>query len=187
MATSAFRLRRAARAIAGGGVVAYPTEAVFGLGCDPLDAVAVARLLALKDRDPAKGLILIAAERDQLTPFVDLRAPGILERIGDTWPGPFTWLVPVRPGTPAWLTGRHNTLAVRVTAHPAAAALCRAFGGAIVSTSANRSGQTPAGSLTGVRLRFGNRLDDVLPGRCSGAGRPTEIRDARDGAVLRAG
>ncbi len=98
-----------------------------------------------------------------------------------------TWLIPARPWTPAWLTGEHDTLAVRVTDHPVAAALCRRFGGAIVSTSANRSGQTPARSLTGVRLRFGTTLDDIVPGHCGGRARPSEIRDARTGEVLRAG
>lgn len=167
--------------------MAYPTEAVFGLGCEPLDIHAVTRLLALKRRDPAKGLILIAAERDQLEPYVDFDSPAVTARITETWPGPATWLVPARPETPAWLTGKHDTLAVRVTAHPTAASLCRACGHAIVSTSANRSGQTPARSLTGVRIRFGDQLDAVVPGHCGTQARPTEIRDSRTGAVLRAG
>ncbi|MBA1146756.1 Sua5/YciO/YrdC/YwlC family protein [Ectothiorhodospiraceae bacterium WFHF3C12] len=187
MATSAFRLRLAARAIAQGGVIAYPTEAVFGLGCDPLNEQAVTRLLALKQRDPAKGLILIAAERDQLEPYVDFDSPQVSARIGDTWPGPVTWILPARPQTPAWLTGAHDTLAVRVTAHPTAAALCRACGDAIVSTSANHSGQTPARTLSAVRLRFGDELDSVVPGHCGGQAGPTEIRDSRTGKVLRAG
>lgn len=187
MAASGFRLRQAARTLADGGVVAYPTEAVFGLGCDPLNVRAVARLLALKDRAPAKGLILIAADRGHLTPYVDLDSADADGRIAATWPGPVTWLVPAYAETPDWLTGEHDTLAVRVTDHPIAAALCRHFGGAIVSTSANRSGQTPARSLTGVRLRFGTTLDGVVPGRCGGRTQPSEIRDARDGTVLRAG
>jgi len=187
MVPSRFRLRHAARLLAGGAVVAYPTEAVFGLGCDPLSEQAVRRLLHLKRRDVRKGLILIAADRAQLEPFVRLDDPLLLDRLGATWPGPVTWLMPTRPGVPSWLTGSHDTLAVRVTAHPVAAALCRAYGGALVSTSANRSSHRPARTALGARLIFGRALDDVLPGTCGGRLRPTEIRDARSGAVLRAG
>jgi L-threonylcarbamoyladenylate synthase len=183
--TSTFRVRRAAGLLAGGGVVAYPTDAVYGLGCDPLDVAAVARILALKDRSPEKGLILVAADRDQLRPFVDIDAPSVRERIGDSWPGPVTWLVPALAGVPEWLTGAHETLAVRVTAHAGAAALCRAFGGAIVSTSANRSGRAPARTALAARLAFGAALDDILPGRCGDRREPSTIRDARTGETLR--
>jgi hypothetical protein len=115
------RLRVAARVLANGGVVAYPTEAVYGLGCDPWDGMAVDRILRIKGRHRAKGLILIAADPAQLLPFVEPLPPGRMTEILATWPGPNTWLLPARPTTPAWLTGRFDTLAVRVTAHPLAA------------------------------------------------------------------
>lgn len=180
------RLRLAARVIANGGVIAYPTEAVFGLGCDPWDGEAVARVLALKRRDPAKGLILIAAEPIQLLPFVvDLPSVRMAEILA-SWPGPNTWLMPVRPRTPDWLTGRFDTLAVRVTAHPLAAGLCRAYGGAIVSTSANIAERPPARSALGARLALPGGPDLILGGACVGAGRPSMIRDGCTGRVLRA-
>lgn len=187
MPMSRFRLKHAARILAGGGVVAYPTEAVFGLGCDPSNAEAVARLLAIKRRPQDKGVILIAADSDQLAPFVTLDDPAVRTRIGASWPGPVTWLIPTRADTPRWLTGAHDTLAVRVTAHPVAAALCRLFQGPVVSTSANRSGRQPARTAAGTRLALGTEIDDVVPGRCGDRRKPTEIRDARDGAVVRAG
>ena len=184
------RLRLAARVIANGGVVAYPTEAVYGLGCDPWDQAAVARILAIKRRDPAKGLILIAADLDQLLPFVAVDAPdlppGRVQEVLASWPGPNTWLLPVRPETPDWLTGRFTTLAVRVTAHPLAAGLCRACGGAIVSTSANVADRPSARSALGVRLALPGGPDLILSGACVGAGRPSNIRDGRTGRVLRA-
>ena len=182
-----WHLREAARTLRAGGVVAYPTEAVFGLGCDPENGHAVYRLLALKQRAPHQGLILIASSISQLYPFIEDLAGTTKERVLATWPGPVTWLVPARPDTPFWLTGTHHTLAVRVTAHAPAAALCRWFGGPLVSTSANLSGRSPARSLLGVRLRFGSALDYLLPGLTGGGRRPSEIRDARSGQVVRSG
>ncbi len=180
-----WHLRLAARVLHGGGLIGYPTEAVYGLGCDPLDGDAVLRLLELKRRSPAKGLILIAAARDQLAPYL-LPIPGAIEaRLANSWPGPVTWLLPARPEVPFWLRGRHATLAVRLTAHPVAAALCRAFGGALVSTSANLAGRPPARSALAVRRRFGGQLDYLLPGALGGEAGPTQIRDARSGRIVR--
>lgn len=182
-------LRTAARAIAAGAVIAYPTEAVYGLGCDPLDADAVRRVLAIKGRPEAKGLILIAAGFDAIAPFVEPLDSRRMAEIQASWPGPNTWLLPARPDTPDWLTGRHDTLAVRVTAHPIAAALCQAWsrfgGGALVSTSANLSGKAPARSALGVRLQLNTAADVVVTGRCGGNARPSTIRDGRSGRVLR--
>ncbi|MBP8284057.1 MAG: Sua5/YciO/YrdC/YwlC family protein, partial [Chromatiaceae bacterium] len=117
------RLRLAAHWIKAGGVVAYPTEAVYGLGCDPWNGEATRRILTLKQRPESKGLILIAAAIQQLTPFVELLEAERMEAILASWPGPHTWLLPARPEVPSWLRGEHATLAVRVTAHPLAAAL----------------------------------------------------------------
>ncbi|AFL75081.1 L-threonylcarbamoyladenylate synthase [Thiocystis violascens] len=179
------RLRRAAHVIRQGGVVAYPTEAVYGLGCDPWNRAAVSRILAIKQRDVSKGLILIAADPAQLTPFVEDLPAARMAEIRASWPGPHTWLLPIRSMTPRWLTGRFDTLAVRVTAHPLAAGLCRAFGGAIVSTSANRADRPPARTSLRVRLALEDGPDLVLAGACGGSGRPSRIRDGRTGRVLR--
>lgn len=183
---SLFHLRRAVGVIAAGGVVAYPTEAVFGLGCDPWCEAAVLRLLDIKARPVHKGLILIGSEYAQLAPFVAEVEAERMAAVQASWPGPFTWLLPARPETPYWLTGAHPTLAVRVTAHPIAAALCRAWGQALVSTSANRSTHPPARTPLAVRLRLGDALDYLLPGACGPSLRPSRIRDARTGALVRA-
>lgn len=186
---SPVHLRLAARHVHQGGLIAYPTEAVYGLGCDPWSEAAVLRLLELKNRPMEKGLILIAADIIQLEPFVDFDALNEAQRdaVLNTWPGPHTWLMPVRPHTPRWLRGRHETLAVRVTAHPLAAALCRATGSALVSTSANPATRPPARSAFGVRMMFGERVDYIVPGRCGPSLKPTEIRDARSGNLVRPG
>lgn len=182
---TSFQLRRAVAALRGGGVVAYPTEAVYGLGCDPLDGAAVTRLLALKGRPAAKGLILIGASLAQLAPFIEPLDPALGERVEATWPGPVTWVLPARPAVPYWLRGGHDTLAVRVTAHPMAAALCAAFGGALVSTSANRAGRPPARSPLAVRRAFDGEIETILHGPLGAGRRPTEIRDGHSGAVIR--
>ena len=118
---SQFLIRRATAAIRHGGVIAYPTEAVYGLGCNPLDWDAVQRLLDLKQRPIDKGLILIASEFDQLRPFIIEPAQEIMAPVFSSWPGPTTWLLPAAPRVPKWLTGRHRSIAIRVTAHPLAA------------------------------------------------------------------
>lgn len=187
MTPSRFQLAQAVRVLRAGGIVAYPTEAVYGLGCDPLDGYAVQRLLNLKQRPADKGLILIAARFDQLEPYLLPLTAAQRKRILPTWPGPNTWVLPCRPETPFWLRGRHDSLAVRVTAHPGSAALCTAWGGALVSTSANVSTLPPARSALRVRHQFGDDLDYLLPGALGGARQPTRIRDGVSGRTLRAG
>ncbi len=168
-------------------MVAYPTEAVFGLGCDPHSEAAFARLFALKRRPPSQGVLLIGADFAMLQPFIDLSAtpPEALERAQASWPGPHTWVFPRAPDVPAWIAGDHAGIALRVSAHGPAAALCRCFAGALVSTSANRHGAPPARSAAEVRAQFGDELDYILPGEVGGLARPTSIRDALSGAVLR--
>jgi L-threonylcarbamoyladenylate synthase len=176
---------RIARLVRHGGVVAYPTEGVFGLGCAADDGAAVHRILRLKGRGAAHGLIVIGAEFTQIESFL-APLPGRLHaRLDATWPGPVTWVVPARAGTPAWLTGGRETLAVRITAHPEARALCERAGVALVSTSANRHGRRPARTALDVRRIFGSTIDGVLPGACGSLGGPTEIRDLMSGRVLR--
>jgi L-threonylcarbamoyladenylate synthase len=183
---SPFRLREAARAIRGGAVVAYPTEAVYGLGCDPLNPMAVQRLLAIKRRPQHKGVILIAAAFEQLRPFVAPLRGARRQQVLAEWPGPVTWVLPAADGVPDWLSGGRGTLAVRVTAHPLAAALCRSAGMPLVSSSANAAGRPPARSSLQVRLRCPG-VDVVLSGDTGGLRRPTQIRDLASGRQLRAG
>lgn len=180
-----WRLREAVRHFRRGGLIAYPTEAVYGLGCDPLDRGAVERLLALKQRPVEKGLILIAADFGQLRPFVAEPCSEIMAPVLASWPGPATWLLPPAPGLPSWLTGRHARLAVRVTAHPVAAGLCRACESPLISTSANISGRPPARSALTLRRYFKGEIDCILNGRVGPLEQPTPIRDALTGMLVR--
>lgn len=182
--TAPLQLRLAARELRRGAVVACPTEAVWGLSCDPLNQRAVSSLLTLKERPVDKGLILVAANLDQLAYYIDPPSRTALRRARDTWPGPATWVFPASSYTPPWITGRFDSVAVRVTAHPVMAALCKRFGGALVSTSCNRSGQSPCRSVTDVRLRFDPALR-VVPGATGGRESPTTIREAATGYLLR--
>ncbi|WP_440996752.1 Sua5/YciO/YrdC/YwlC family protein [Arhodomonas sp. SL1] len=185
-ATPGFRFRHVARRLRAGGVIAYPTEAVYGLGCDPADPHAVARLLNLKSRPVEKGLILIADRPGRLQGWADAFALSD-ERLAASWPGPVTWLMPAGPRAPAWITGGSDRIAVRVTAHPVAAALAAAFAGPLVSTSANPAGAHPARTALRVRTYFDGEVDGILGGAVDRHRGPTEIRRWPDGAVLRAG
>lgn len=187
------KLARAVGILHAGGVIAYPTEAVYGIGCDPWCEAALARIAAIKRRPLAKGFILIGAECGHFRPFVRPDWMDWVERRlgGEPRPSdpPVTWLVPARAEVPAGVTGGRSgsgvSVAVRVTAHPVAAELCRGFGGAIVSTSANTAAAEPARSALDVRLRLGRQLDLVVPGPTGGHLRPSAIRDARTGRTLR--
>lgn len=180
-----FICRQAARLLHQGGIIGYPTEAVYGLGCDPLNGSAVERLLEIKQRPVEKGLILVAAEFRQLLPFVSELSAAQLQPALDSWPGPFTWLLPARPSTPYWLTGKHRSIAVRVSAHPQVRELCLAAGMPLVSTSANRSNQQPARSALECRIRC-PETDLVLSGAVNRKAAPSQIRDLLSGKTIRA-
>lgn len=182
---SRLHLDLACHALAGGGVIAYPTEGVWGLGCEPLNSHACARILTLKRRAAAKGFILIASEFAQVEPFLAKVPPARLAPVLKGWPGAVTWLLPAASWVPSHLTGGRATLAIRVTAHPVASALCARYGGPIVSTSANASGRAPARTALQVQRQFGAKLDYLLPGALGGLSKPTPIRDLASGAKVR--
>lgn len=179
------KLQPALQVLREGGVVAYPTEGVWGLGCDPRNADAVGRVIAAKQRDWRKGLILIAADFELLRPFVTVPSAAALARAQATWPGPVTWIFPASASCLDTVRGEHDTLAVRVTAHPLAAALSEAFGAPLVSTSANRAGQPAALSSSDVRVRLGDVVDAIVEGELGGLQGPTAIRDIRSGDYIR--
>lgn len=181
-----WQVRQAVRAIRAGAIVAYPTEAVFGLGCDPENLSSVWRLLALKQRPVEKGLILIAASFDQLLPYLAPMEKSIEQKVLASWPGPVTWLLPARGDVSPLLKGAHETIAVRVTAHPVAHALCQQLGHPLVSTSANIANGRPARDALTVRRIFGDTIDYLVPGRVGDRAKPTEIRDALSDTVVRA-
>lgn len=180
-------LDQAVNAIRQGGIIAYPTEAVYGLGCDPRKLATIHRLLDLKQRAIGKGFILIAASFDQLQPFLGPVSQTVMNKVLATWPGPVTWLVPVADNVPPSVRGYHESIAVRVTAHPIAAALCRAADTALISTSANAPGEPPLRTAREVAAAFGSTIDYIVAGDVGGAGRPTEIRDALTGDIIRPG
>lgn len=183
--SSCASLAAAVAALRHEGVIAYPTEAVWGLGCDPDSTSALTRLLALKSRDPSKGMILVAAGLDQLAPWLDGLSEAQcrqLEQPGDT---PTTWLVPDNGRAHRLVHGDHQRVALRICRHPLVARLCLAFGGPLVSTSANRAGESSAMNSAQVRAIFGDALDAVLDGPLGGHERPSTIRDLVTGQVLR--
>jgi len=175
----------AVRCLRDGRVVAYPTEAVYGLGCDPSSEAAVRRVLELKSRPAAAGLILIADRFERFEPFVGPLRPGQLDQAMASWPGPVTWLFPRGDGVPDWLAGEHATVALRVTAHPVCRKLCAAFGGALVSTSANPRSAEPARTAGRVSEYFGDALAGIVEGELGGELRPSEIRDLATGRTIR--
>jgi L-threonylcarbamoyladenylate synthase len=168
-----------------GGIIAYPTEAVFGLGCDPFNENTVLRLLKLKQRSIDKGLILIAAKWQDVKNLSQPLAHNILQKAFATWPGHITWVFPATKLVPAWIRGAHKSVALRITNHPIAQKICEAYGGPIVSTSANIEGQTPAHTTDEVLQYFPHELDYIVPGNVGKSQQPTKICDILTGKVLR--
>lgn len=176
-------LKKAGRILDAGGVVAYPTEGVYGLGCLPECLEAVARILAMKRRDPGKGLLLIGSRIEQLEPWIDLEDAA--KKLAPRADRPITWVVPASADAPFWITGDNPGVAVRITTHPVASALCDAARSALVSTSANRAGRPPARTAFVLRRHFRGLVDYIVPGQCGPAAGPSEIRVLETGEVLR--
>ncbi|WP_417225757.1 L-threonylcarbamoyladenylate synthase [Amphritea sp.] len=171
-----WHIRQAVRAMHQGGVIAYPTEAVWGLGCDPFNESAVYRLLAIKRRPVQKGLILVASTVDQIKPLLDNLTPEEHARVVASWPGPVTWILPDPDNLiPYWVKGDHASVAVRVSDHYQVKNLCDAFGSVIVSTSANYSDRDPARDKIKVSIHFKDKVDVIVPGKLGALSRPTKI------------
>jgi len=170
-----------------GGVIAYPSESVFGIGCDPHNHRAIEQLLYLKKRSTDKGLILVASSMEQLQPFIQPLDRRLVDKVSKTWPGPTTWLLPSNLKTSPLLRGSHVLQAVRVSNHPIIISLCNQFGGPIVSTSANISNKPASTSIQQIRQQFGTSLDYLLSGKLGGLSKPCEIRNAITDDVIRSG
>jgi L-threonylcarbamoyladenylate synthase len=179
-----FHLQMAASILRSGGIVAHATEGVWGLACDPFDGGAVARVLDLKGRSVSKGLIVIGAQADDFAPELSLLNEVDEARVRKSWPGAKTWLLP-NERFPYWISGGRATVAIRVPAHRQARLLSEAFGGPLVSTSANPSGRPAPRTHLKVRRYFFGRIDFVLHGSTGGNGSPSEIRDAVSGVRFR--
>jgi len=167
-----------------GNIIAYPTEAVYGLGCDPFDLQAIKRLFHVKQRPFEKGVILVAASVEQVQPYVKLYGQVWEQEVLQTWPGPVTWVLPAKEGVPDWVTGGRDTVAIRVSDHPVVQEICLAYGQPMVSTSANVTSEPPAVSCGEVFSIFKGKVDCVM-GELGGLDKPTQIRDAQTGQILR--
>ena len=166
-----------------GQVLAYPTEAVYGLGCDAFNHQAVEKILQLKRRLVSQGFIVLVHDWDQLSSLIGDVPKESLDKVRKTWPGPVTWIFPKSSKVPDFLSGKHNSIAIRMSAHPIANALCKH--GPIVSTSANLSGQKPALDLTDLRLQFPHGIDAVVAGSLGSENQPTAVYDVLTDARLR--
>lgn len=178
-------IQRAVDVLRGGGVIAYPTEAVWGLGCDPFNETAVRRLLDMKSRAEEKGLILITGQMAHFNEVIASLSESQAAQVAASWPGAVTWLIPDKWDTPTWIKGNFSSIALRVTYHPIVAAITEKFGGPIISTSANPSKRPAAKSALRVRQYFGAELDYLMPGKLGGLNRPSQIIDVNTTAIVR--
>ena len=180
-------ITRAAEVFNQGGIIAYPTEAVFGLGCDPDNDKAVKKLLSLKQRSADKGLILLAANYAQLLPYLNDDALSEEQRsdVLSRWPDALTQVLPAHKNISPLLCGVFDSIAVRITEHPDVVALCNQTNKAIVSTSANLSGQPPAVNWQQVDIQLGDKVDCIIKSDTLGFLKPTSIIDGLTGAIIR--
>lgn len=170
-----------------GGIIAYPTEGVWGLGCLPWNEPGVRRILQLKRRPESKGMILVAASISQLSAYLEGLEKNQLRLLAESWPGPVTWLVPDNGNAPGWIVGHHDTVALRVSAHPVIQSICTLTKSALISTSANLAGRPPAKNNLWIRRYFGDSLDYIYPGELGQLSKPTEIRHLLSNCVVRKG
>lgn len=184
--TDQLEVNKALATLKSGGVIAYPTEAVYGLGCDPNDVHAVSKILQIKQRPINKGFILVAANWEQVAPFIGYIDPNLLARVLASWPGPTTWVFPADPQVPHWITGDHNSVALRISDHPMVKAICEQFGSAIISTSCNHSGMPPTRDARTTKMAFKTEIDYIVNGKVGTRANPTQMRDALTGEQIRA-
>lgn len=179
------QIRQAIEVLDRGGVIAYPTEAVYGLGCRADNRTATERICELKDRQVDQGVIVLIRDLEQLGDWIEPISDKQREKLATTWPGPVTWLIPATEHCPAWLKGKHPSLAVRQSAHPLCKQICAALDVPLVSTSANRSGQAPATSAEEADKIFGDEVDLIIDAPLGDAEKPSAIFDLRSGDKLR--
>ena len=182
------KLDHAVKVLQQGGVIAYPTEAVYGLGCDPQNLAAVKIILQLKQRKKEKGLILVASSYDQFKNYIQPLENAIEKKLLNSWKDKtkaITWLVPVKKETSEYLKGQFDTIAIRVSHHPLVKELCEKFAGAIVSTSANISTHDAARTAEQVKQIFADKIDFIIEGETDINAQPSEIRDALSNKIIR--
>ena len=158
-----------------GGIILYPTEGVWGLGCDPFNQTAVKRLLKLKGRPISKGLILITVNWSMVRELINLNLKDY-PIIGEATE-PTTWVFPATSAVPPWIRGDFDSVAIRATTHEIAREICQQFGGAVVSTSANISSSPPATRLEDIDQSILDRVDYVVLGEVGRLAKPSRICD----------
>jgi L-threonylcarbamoyladenylate synthase len=184
---SGWQTNRLVSLVRKGGVIAYPTEGVWGLGCLPGSLPAVTRILRLKNRSWEQGLILVGASIEQFRPFLAGLSSDALDELYRVWPGPVTYLLPDNGYCPLWIKGKHNTVALRVSDHPVVQGLCDRLASPIVSTSANPAGHIPARNSLQVRKYFPTGIDFIVQGNVGESGGVSEVRNLITGSIVRAG
>ena len=179
-----WQLERIERVIRRGGIIAYPTESVFGLGCDPDQLQALEKIVRIKKRSPEKGLIILVSDIKQALPYIQPLTQTQITQINHAQSRATTWLIPRQPDVSILLCGSHDRLAVRLTQHPIARAICEFTNQALVSTSCNLSNKPEMKTALEVRNKLGTLLDLVITGSCGGQ-KPSQIIDLVSGRVLR--
>lgn len=181
---SPWALNRLTRALAAGAIIGYPTDTIWGFGCDPLNPTSVARLLQIKQRPVEKGLILLTSKLEYCEPFIRLD-PDQRSTVQSPVTTPTTWLVEASEHCPVWIRGNHTTVAIRVTEHPLLRILCAGLQLPLVSTSANRAGKSTVRSALQLRRQFADEVDFIVTGFNTGGGKPSAIKSLACGNLLR--
>src|SRR3990167_2483873 len=150
------------------GVIGYPTETVFGIGCDPFDDIALQKVLTIKGRDFNKGLLVLITEKATVSKYAKEIPPYALELMEKYWPGGVTFLFNARDELSPLLVGDKRLIGLRISPHPIASFLSSMLPFGIVSTSANKSGEVTLTSAKEVRSVFGSAIDVVVDGSCGG-------------------
>ena len=179
------QLNQAVETVNVGGIIAYPTESVFGLGCNPFSENAVKKLLLIKKRSIEKGLILIASHIQQVLPLIKPIESNDLARALKTWPGHHTWIFPKSNLVPFWISGQYDSIAIRVSSHPVVTRLCQKLNSPLVSTSANKSNHDTLDTLEEIHSVFGNNIDYYLDAPVGKESKPSTIHDAHSNTIIR--
>jgi L-threonylcarbamoyladenylate synthase len=175
----------AVKAVRNGDIIIYPTESVYGLGCDPYNYSAVKKLLEIKQRSVDKGLILIAGNIQQILPMIRPKSASDLANALKTWPGHNTWVFPKSKLVPHWVSGNHQTIAVRVSKHPTVIELCNKLNSSLISTSANLSNQEVLTSIKALKHIFGDKIAAYIDAPLGQESLPSQIRDAHTLQIYR--
>jgi len=180
---SDFSISHAAHIIRHGGIIAYPTDTIYGLGCDPYNAEAVSSINEIKQRPLHKQFILLAGDINQVLSLVDLDKEQ-QQKITHA-AEPTSWVIEAKPSVPSWLVSDDGSITIRISQQHDVQRLCHALGHAIISTSANPSGKPPARNSLELHRYFHHNLDMILAEHQMLAGRPSKVIRLCDNHVIR--